>query len=203
MINCKIPKVNQSKNVYDELLDEYILQNMVLFMMTSSNGNIFRVTGPLCGEFIGHRWIPHHKGQWRGALMFSLICARTNGWENTRDEKWFERPSHSLWRHCNVPGQITRCIWLQYLRYPMERGVCDTITVKSHERHVVLNHQSFNRLFNSVCRSTSKKHQCPHYWPLVRGIHWWSVNSHRKGPATRKMFPFDDAIPISAPRFVH
>ena len=23
------------------------------FMMTSSNGNIFRVTGPLCGEFTG------------------------------------------------------------------------------------------------------------------------------------------------------
>ena len=28
------------------------------FMMTSSNGNNFRVTGPLCGEFSGHRWIP-------------------------------------------------------------------------------------------------------------------------------------------------
>ena len=27
-------------------------------MMTSSNGNIFRVTGPLCGEFTGHQWIP-------------------------------------------------------------------------------------------------------------------------------------------------
>ena len=26
--------------------------------MTQSNGNIFRVTGPLCGEFTGHRWIP-------------------------------------------------------------------------------------------------------------------------------------------------
>ena len=25
------------------------------FMMTSSNGNIFRVTGPLCGEFTGDR----------------------------------------------------------------------------------------------------------------------------------------------------
>ena len=23
-----------------------------------------------------------HKGQWRGALMFTLICARTNGWVN-------------------------------------------------------------------------------------------------------------------------
>ena len=83
-----------------------------------------------------------------------------------------------------VPGQITRCIWLQYLRYPMERGVCDTITMKSHERHVVLNHQSSDCLFNSVCRSTSKKHQCPHYWPLVRGIHRWLVNCHHKGPAS-------------------
>ena len=25
-----------------------------------------------------------HKSQWRGALMFSLICARINGWVNTR-----------------------------------------------------------------------------------------------------------------------
>ena len=27
-------------------------------MMTSSNGNIFRVTVPLCGEFTDHQWIP-------------------------------------------------------------------------------------------------------------------------------------------------
>ena len=26
--------------------------------MTSSNGSTIRVTGPLCGEFNGHRWIP-------------------------------------------------------------------------------------------------------------------------------------------------
>ena len=49
-------------------------------MMTSSNGNIFCVTAPLCGEFTGHRWIPPHKGQWRGALMFFFICAWTNDW---------------------------------------------------------------------------------------------------------------------------
>ena len=30
-------------------------------MMTSSNGNIFRVTGPLCKEFTGHQCIPHTK----------------------------------------------------------------------------------------------------------------------------------------------
>ena len=32
-----------------------------IFMMMSSNGNIFRVTGHLCGEFTGPRWIPHTK----------------------------------------------------------------------------------------------------------------------------------------------
>ena len=31
---------------------------LFLFTMTSSNGNIFRVTDPVCGEFIGPRWIP-------------------------------------------------------------------------------------------------------------------------------------------------
>ena len=30
-------------------------------MMTSSNGNIFRVTGPLRGEFTGPQWIPRTK----------------------------------------------------------------------------------------------------------------------------------------------
>ena len=35
--------------------------NSQKFMMTSSNGSIFRVTGHLCGEFTGPRWIPHTK----------------------------------------------------------------------------------------------------------------------------------------------
>ena len=33
---------------------------------------------PLAGEF-------PHKGQWRGVLMFSLICAWINGWVNSRE----------------------------------------------------------------------------------------------------------------------
>ena len=36
-------------------------------------------------EFTGHRWISPTKGQWRGALTLSLICAWTNGWVNNRD----------------------------------------------------------------------------------------------------------------------
>ena len=38
---------------------EYLVSNY--HRMTSSNGNIFRVTGPLCGESTGDRWIPHIK----------------------------------------------------------------------------------------------------------------------------------------------
>ena len=44
----------------------------------------FRVTGHLCGEFTGPRWIPRTKW-WHGALMFSFICGWINDWVNNRD----------------------------------------------------------------------------------------------------------------------
>ena len=39
-------------------------------MMTSSNGNSFRVTGHLCGEFTGLRWIPSTKASDAGFDVF-------------------------------------------------------------------------------------------------------------------------------------
>ena len=69
-------------------------------MMTSSNGNIFRVTGHLCGEFTGPPVNSPHKGQWRGALMFSLICALNKRLSKQSWGWWFETLSRSLWRHC-------------------------------------------------------------------------------------------------------
>ena len=63
-----------------------------IHMVMSSNGVIFRFTGPLSGKITGHRWIPPHKGQRRGALMLSLICAWIGGWVNNRQ-------SGGLWRH--------------------------------------------------------------------------------------------------------
>ena len=52
-------------------------------MMTSSNGNIFCVTGHLRGLHRSPVNSPH-KGQWRRALMFSLICVWLNGRVNNR-----------------------------------------------------------------------------------------------------------------------
>ena len=54
---------------------ENLIEN---FMMTSSNGDIFRVTGLLCGEFTGRRWIPPTK-----ASDTELWCFRWSAPEQT------------------------------------------------------------------------------------------------------------------------
>ena len=80
---------------------EYTLLHLIHFMMTSSNGNIFRLTGHLCGEFTGPRWIPRTRPVTRGFdIFFDLhpdkrLSKQSWGW-------WFETPSHSLWRHRNA-----------------------------------------------------------------------------------------------------
>ena len=43
-----------------------------------------------------------HKGQWRGVLMFSLICAWINGWVNNTVRLVIWDTSRPLWRHCNA-----------------------------------------------------------------------------------------------------
>ena len=52
----------------------------VHFMLTSSNGNIFRVTGLLWGEFTGHRWIPLTKAS--GAELWYFLWSAS--WVNNR-----------------------------------------------------------------------------------------------------------------------
>ena len=46
-----------------------------------------------------------------------------------------------------------------------------------------------------------RKHQSSTSLAFERGIHPWSVNSPHKGPATRKMVPFDDVIMMNGHRF--
>ena len=53
--------------------------------MTSSNGNIFRVTGHLCGEFTGPRWIPRTKASDAELWCLLLMCVWINGWVNNRE----------------------------------------------------------------------------------------------------------------------
>ena len=81
-------------------------------MVTSSNGNIFRVTGHLCGEFTGRRWIPRTKTS--DAELWCFFHLRLNkrsskqswGW-------WFETLSRPLWRHSNAIILLSCWILLQ------------------------------------------------------------------------------------------
>ena len=65
-----------------------------------------------------HRWPVNspHKGQWRGALMFSLICAWLNGWVNNRNADVFRR--HRA--HYDVIVMVTNCIDNRSEIYPAE-----------------------------------------------------------------------------------
>ena len=49
-------------------------EDRIQCMMTSWNGNIFRITGHLCGEFTGPRWIPHTKAS--DAELWCFLCRR-------------------------------------------------------------------------------------------------------------------------------
>ena len=71
-----------------------------LIIMTSSNGNIFRVTGTLCGKFTGPGEFPTQRPVTRSFDVFFDLRL------NKRLSKqswcwWFEMPSCSLWCHCN------------------------------------------------------------------------------------------------------
>ena len=48
-----------------------------------------------------------HKGQWHGALMFSLICVLKKRLRKQSWGWWFETLSRPLCRHCNVFGQYS------------------------------------------------------------------------------------------------
>ena len=62
----------------------WLEQSVIFYMMASSNGNIFCVTGHLYGEFTGQRWVHRTKTSDAELWVFSLICVWINGWANNR-----------------------------------------------------------------------------------------------------------------------
>ena len=72
------------------------------------NGNIFRVIGPLCGEFTGDRWITLTKTSdaelwW---VFFIDLCLNKRSSTQSR-RRWFETVSHSSYE-VNV---MISCFW--------------------------------------------------------------------------------------------
>ena len=122
-------------------------------MMTLSYGNIFRVTGPLCGEFTGPGEFPTQRSVTRSFdVLFDLRL-------NTRLSKqpwgwWFDMPSWSLWRHRNGYKVLGICSYVQctslftdckgiYMDLP---GMCSVLKCDSY---IVM----LNFIFMCVCKT--------------------------------------------------
>ena len=88
------------RDVKHEMLSKFI--RIYLPMMTSSNGNIFRVTGPLWRESTSDRL---------------MICAWTNGGANNRDAGDLRRLTEAWWRMCasmNRSSLVQVVSWRQF-----------------------------------------------------------------------------------------
>ena len=142
--------------------------------MTSSNGNIFRVTGhcagnsPVSGEFPAQRPVTR-------SFDVSLICAWINGWVNNREAGDLRRHrAHYVFR---VMFSVIVIMML------IDRNVVTWGIIRySHWMHW--------RLWNPILflswqflehDDVIKWKHFPHYWPFVRGIHRSPVNSPHKG----------------------
>ena len=89
-------------------------------MMTSSNGNIFRVTGPLCGEFTGHRWTPCTKASdvelW--CFLWTILINNfkiTSDWMAASGQSVRSRVIKSLWGlNFHLLKNISFTVWVNY-----------------------------------------------------------------------------------------
>ena len=84
----------------DPRVTECGIWNWTSSMMTSSNRSIFRVTGPLCGEFTGPGEFPTQRPVTRSFDVFFDLRLNKR-WSKQPWGWWFETPSWSLWRQCN------------------------------------------------------------------------------------------------------
>ena len=166
-------------------------------MMTSSNENIFRVTGHLCGEFTGHWWeFPAQTPATRSFDVFfdlrlnKRLSKQWWGW-------WFETPSHPLWRHYSDKGFGRPWIYIYIYIYMVHRVTVwsstyydgeatytsDSLQWHHNERDGVSYHRRLDCLFNSLFRRQENikgqwKHQSSASLVLVMGIisdHWISL----------------------------
>ena len=157
-----------------------------------------------------------HKGQWRGASMFSLIFAWTNNWANNGDagDLRRHRAHHDvIVMRIGVDNQADACVYvtevlmdgcllqcislvlLECLFYPID--LISSLQWRHDERDGISNHQPHGRLFHRLhvlLRRRWKK------TPKLRVTGLCEGNSTVTGEFPAEMasnadfFPFDDVI---------
>ena len=154
-----------------------------------------------------------HKGQWRGALMFSFICAGINGWVNNGEAG--DLRGHRT--HYDVIVMLIPKGPHKVTEFPDKFNQFCTFLILVVKKGHIYGEQAFHygdvivsamasqitsvsNVYSTVSSGADqRKHQSSASLVFVRGIHRWPVNSPHKGPVTRKMFPFDD---VTIPDFL-
>ena len=127
-----------------------------------------------------------HKGQWRGTLIFSLICVWINGWVNTREAGDLRRQrAHYdvsvMYRYQNLRlSTVTGCMIRNDIYNMYMNNTIMTLQRCHNERDGVSNYQRIdcllNRLFRGRSKKTSKLHAilvfCEGNSPVLGGFPW-------------------------------
>ena len=144
-----------------------------------------------------------HKGQWRGALMFNLICVCINGWVNHREAGDLRRYR----AHYDVTVMIMLCGhgYLTYIEEIMLVFFRHTIvyffkppTLLAMANYVCILFCAWSMFSLKPSRlSDVHKHlitmtSCWARWRLKSPA--YRLCTQHKERVTRKMFPFDDAV---------
>ena len=143
--------------------------------------------------------------------MFSLICARTNGWVNNREVGDLRRHrAHYgvivmpykiicvIYTHpChNFKGGLANSWWTDMINYHYGDVIMGTTTSQITSLTIV-----YSAVFSGA---DQRKHQSSASLAFVRGIHRWPVNSPHKWPVTGKCFHLNTSSgSIYQPQITH
>ena len=161
-------------------------------MMTSSNGNIFCVTGPLCGEFTGpgeflaQRPLTRSFGVFIDLRLNKRLSKQPCGW-------WFETPAWSLWRHRNVIIISKVISQTQFVLSSMLQNTLDDKSTLIQAMAWCHQKKTWNNVDPDLCRHMASlghndfKSNSPwstiiHLWPVTHSISRHTSSWHYSKP---------------------
>ena len=129
---------------------------------TSSNGNIFRVTSPLCGEFTGHRLIPLTKAS--DTELWCFVWS-ASAWTLSK-----QPPSRPIWRHSNGMKLLIPALNIYFATKVL--NPCGEFSVSTWPCEDTEVHAKRRTIVNQIDRQTR--------------VHSQSSETHKRGPLATK-----------------
>ena len=145
-------------------------------VMTTSNGNIFRVTGlcagnsPVTGEFPAQRPVPRSFEVFFDPRLNKPLNKQSWGW-------WFETPWLPLRRHCNVlshcqgmMAELAVCYRYIFLFLGKKTTLCP-LTQRNCEKCIHTDTENVGNLLSRQCRPTYLYvHLVAWLWRIQQGV---------------------------------